>query len=268
MQPVNKPTHTRPPSTDHRSPATGHRPRLGTTFFLFLGLAIVPVSLKAAGVHVSFSPRLSAAVDAWKQISEVFGRSYQSSAESELASLTSSDNDVPSATDNAGCPHSLIDCDRDAEELSLNLPEAPATIVLKAFSSREARTRVTSHASPNSTRVKQNIARAAIEANLEKGARVLDALGTIRLEPAKREEFVKSIEKQMLQHAFEQRVSVKNVPIPASLRVLLRMKPSIAPSARRIAECRVRAAFAAAVKAEAKQETPNAATQSLDNCDL
>ena len=267
MQRVNKPTHTRPPSTDHRSPATGHRPRLGAAFFLFLGLAIVPVSLEAAGVHVSFSPRLSAAVDAWKQISEDFGRSYQPSAESELASLTSSDNDVSSATDNAGCPHRLIACARDAEELSLNSPEAPATIVLKAFSSREARTKVTSHASPNSTRVKQDIARAAIEANLEKGARVLDALGTNRLEPAAREEFVKSIEKQVLQRGFEQRGSVKNVPIPASLRVLIRMKPSIAPAARRIAECKVRAAFAAAVKAEAKQETPNAAP-SLDNCDL
>ncbi len=219
-------------------------------------------------MHVSFSPRLSAAVDAWKQISEVFGTSYQPSAESELAALTSSDNEVPSATENTGCAHRVITCARDAEELSLNLPKAPATIVLKVFSSREARTKVTSHASPNSTRGEQSFDRAAIEANLEKGARVLHALATIGFEPAAREGFVKSVEKQMLQRGFEQSGSVKNVPIPTSLRILIRMKPSIAPTARRTAECKVRAAFAAAVKAEPKQETPNAATSSLDNCDL
>jgi hypothetical protein len=247
---------------------------LGTAFFLFLGLAIVPISLKAAGVHVSFSPRLSAAVDAWKQVSEVFGRGYQPSAEPELASLTNSDNDVPSATDNTGCPHRLIACARDVEELSLTLPEAPPTIVMKVFSSREARASVTSHASPNSTRVKQTIARAT-EANSEKGARVLDALETIRFEPAareefvkSREEFVKSIEEQMHQRGFERRGSIKNIPIPASLRVLIRMKPSIAPTARRTAECKVRAAFGAAVRAETRQQPPNAATSAPDNCDL
>src|SRR5438552_7079264 len=103
MQRLNNPTDAPRPSAGHRSPATSHRPPLGTAFFLFLGLAIVPISLKAAGVHVNFSPRLSAAVDAWKQVSEVFGRSYQPSAEPEFASLTSSDNYVPSAVDNTGC---------------------------------------------------------------------------------------------------------------------------------------------------------------------
>lgn len=268
MQRLNNPTDEPRPSTGHRRLVTGHRPPLGTAFFLFLGLAIVPISLKAAGVHVSFSPRLSAAVDAWKQVSEVFGRSYQPSAEPELAALPSSDNDVPSAVDNTGCPHRLIGCARDAHELGLNFPEAPPPIVLKVFSPREARARVTSHASPNSTRVKQNIARAATEANPEKGARVLDALETIRFETAAREEFVKTIEEQMHQRGFERRGSIKNVTIPASLRVLIRMRPSIAPTARRTAECKVREAFGAAVRAETRQQPQNAATSAPDNCDL
>jgi hypothetical protein len=239
---------------------------LGAAFFLFLGLAIVPVSLKAAGVNVSFNPRLSAAVDAWKQISEVFGRSYQPSAESELASLATSDNDVPAATDDAGCPHRLVACARDAEALSLNLPEASSTTVLKVYSCREARTKVTPHALPNSAPARLDLARVSFKESLEKGARALEASGTIRFETAAREEFVKSIEKQMLQRGFGQRGLV--VPIPTSLRMLIRMKPSIAPTARKTAECRVRAAFADAVRAETTQETSNTATSSLDNCDL
>ena len=266
MQRLNNLTDARRPSTVHQSPATGHRPALGTAFFLFLGLAIVPVSLKAAGVNVSFSPRLSAAVEAWKQISEVFGRSYQASAESELASLTSSDNDVPTVPDNAGCTHRWIACARDAEELSLSLPEASSTTSLKVLSSRQARTKVTSHASPNTTWVNQSLARAAFKENLEKEARVPDAPGTIRFATAAREEFVKSIERQVLQRGFGQRGLV--VPIPASLRVLIRMKSSVAPTARRTAECKVRAAFADAARAETRQETPSTATSSLDNCDL
>jgi len=45
MQRLNKPAHA----------------PLGTAFFLFMSLAIIPVSLKAAGLQTGFSPRLSAA---------------------------------------------------------------------------------------------------------------------------------------------------------------------------------------------------------------
>jgi hypothetical protein len=273
MQRLNNPTDAQRLSADHRSPTTGHRTPLGAAFFLFLGLTMIPVSLKAAGVNVSFSPRLSAAVDAWNQISEVFGRSYQPGAESELASLRSSDNDVPTTTDNGGCPQRLVACARDAEALPLNFPEAPSTIVLNGFSSREvhaeahieAHIKVTQRASPNRSPVKQAIAREAFKTTLERGARALDASGTIKFETA-REEFVKSIERQVLERSLGQRGVV--VPFPTSLRVLIRMKPSIAPTARRTAECKVRAAFADAVRAETRQETPNTATSSLDNCDL
>ena len=265
MQRLNNPTDAQRSSADHRSPTTGHRTPLGAAFFLFLGLTMIPVSLKAAGVNVSFSPRLSAAVDAWNQISEVFGRSYQPGAESELASLRSSDNDVPATTDNGGCPQRLVACARAAEALPLTFPEAPSTIVLNGFSSHEAHTKVTPHASPNSSPVKQAIAREAFKTTLERGARALDASGTIKFETA-REEFVKSIESQVLERSLGQRGVV--VPFPTGLRVLIRMKPSIAPTARRTAECKVRAAFADAVRAETRQETPNTATSSLDNCDL
>jgi hypothetical protein len=55
---------------------TAHAPR-SAAIFLFLGLAILPVSLKVAGFRVGFNPSLSGAVDAWQQMAEVFGAGSQ-----------------------------------------------------------------------------------------------------------------------------------------------------------------------------------------------
>jgi len=63
---------------------SGHSP-VGTAFFLVLGLAILPFSLKFAGVQVSFNPQLSGATDAWQQISEVFAASYHTGLPADLS---------------------------------------------------------------------------------------------------------------------------------------------------------------------------------------
>src|SRR6185369_15786932 len=51
--------------------------------FLFLSLAITPFSLKAVGI----SPILFAGLDAWRQISSVFGDNHQPVTSSELLAL-------------------------------------------------------------------------------------------------------------------------------------------------------------------------------------
>lgn len=53
--------------------------------FLFLSLAITPFSLKAVGI----SPNLFAGLDAWRQISSVFGDNHQPITSSELLALNS-----------------------------------------------------------------------------------------------------------------------------------------------------------------------------------
>ena len=252
MQRLNKPAH---------APA-------GIAFFLFLGLAIVPVSLKAAGVHLSFSPRLSAAVDAWKQISEVFGSSYQQDPVPELPALASSDSDAPSITDHVECPHSLIACAGDAEELALNTPKARSRVVLRSFCSQEARAKSAVPALPSATLIQPNVGGAAAEATLEESTKFLKALATMKLETAVYKVRFKDMERHVLQRSFEQRDSLRNFPIPTNLRVLIQMKPPVAaPSgARRSVECK-RVASAVTQKDDVEQETPNNAF-SFDDTDL
>ena len=91
----------------HKSPQAG----LGLTFFTFLALAIIPFSLRAAGVRVSISPRLSAAIDVWRQISDGLGSGYQSGAESV--------SEPVSAQSQSTCPHRQLACaSRFAETLT------------------------------------------------------------------------------------------------------------------------------------------------------
>src|SRR5262249_22194851 len=82
---------------------------LGLTFFLFLGLAIVPFSLRAAGVQVSISPRLSAAIDVWRQIADVLGSGYQSGAEFAMEPAVA-DSEV-------ACPHQKLACVTGQEDV-------------------------------------------------------------------------------------------------------------------------------------------------------
>ncbi len=55
--------------------------------FVFLCLTAIPVSLKAVGINVNFSPSLGAVTDAWQQIAGVFTNDYQSGNSSELIAV-------------------------------------------------------------------------------------------------------------------------------------------------------------------------------------
>jgi hypothetical protein len=55
--------------------------------FLFLGLAIVPVSLKAVGVNISFGPRANAVANAWTRITGGAPSAFQSLGTIELSAL-------------------------------------------------------------------------------------------------------------------------------------------------------------------------------------
>jgi len=55
--------------------------------FIFLGLAIVPVSLKAVGVNFNFSPRVNAVASAWARITGGAVSAYQPLGTVELSSL-------------------------------------------------------------------------------------------------------------------------------------------------------------------------------------
>ena len=55
--------------------------------FIFLGLAIVPMSLKAVGVNISFAPRVNAVANAWNRITGGVANPYQPLGTAELAAV-------------------------------------------------------------------------------------------------------------------------------------------------------------------------------------
>ena len=109
MQQTGKSTHT----------------SVGAAFFVFLGLAVIPFSLKAVGVEESLSPRLAAATDAWRQVAEAFGGGFQPGAPAELAAVNYAESELAKPIEEAiysgerGCEHetaciSQTGCDREA----------------------------------------------------------------------------------------------------------------------------------------------------------
>ena len=82
--------------------------------FLFLSLAITPISLKA----VNISPNLFAGADAWRQISSMFGDSYQPVTSSELLALNNLDSGESAGRDNEVLPSLVAQLQFGAAEAS------------------------------------------------------------------------------------------------------------------------------------------------------
>ncbi len=83
--------------------------------FLFLSVTITPLSLKSIGL----SPSLTAGIDAWRQISSVFGDSHQPVTSSELLALNNLNSDDATSVDSSnGIEQSLI------AELQAEIPQS------------------------------------------------------------------------------------------------------------------------------------------------
>jgi hypothetical protein len=215
-----------------------HAP-VGAALFLFLVLAILPISLGVAGVQVSFNPRLSAAMDAWQQIAEVFGASYQPGTASDLSVVNASESDSSIAIDRSTSPSTEFGCARRPEALTTTLNDAPDPRVLKACP-RRASPRVESRHSLAANRVAS-----VVVASFNNQARVIGVLGALKLDTVTREEMLKSIETQVLKPSFEA-IEIKNLPIPVSksVRVLVPIKRAAAASSAKTAQCKVFSALA------------------------
>src|SRR4030095_834895 len=100
----------------------------GSAFVLFLSLALVPFSLRAAGVNVSFSPSLSAATDAWQQIADVFVQGYHPAGAVDSATLTNHDREPLRAFDSSACPGREFACAREVCESSAPAEEVSGVV--------------------------------------------------------------------------------------------------------------------------------------------
>ena len=227
---------------------SAHAP-VGAAFFLFLGLAILPISLGVAGVQVSFSPRLSAAMDAWQQIAEVFGASYQPGTASDLSVVNASESEPSNPIDSCISPSTEFACSREPEALTTALNDVWDPRALKACARR-----VSPSVESRRSLAAKRVASVAV-ASFENQVPVIGVLGAMKLETVMREEVLKRIGTQVLKPSFEAIAEIRNLPIPTSksMRLLVRMKRGAAASSAKTAECKVFSALASSRRHECER---------------
>jgi hypothetical protein len=235
-----------------------------SAFLLFLGLAIVPISLKAAGIQVSFNPSLSAAADAWQQIADVFGSGYQPARVFDSSTPTDQAKEPSRAFDSSACPKREFACAREANELS-----APVAEVSKV---RAPQAEATRRGCPKAARalavpaaVEQSIAAASRE-GLQTYGRALGTLSAVKLEAVAHGSLLRN---DALLMDIERHFVERKLVIPQSLRMLVRVKSQAIPSATKAAQCKVRAALDSARRIERERAILTSLSSSNpDNCEL
>jgi len=231
---------------------SAHAP-VGTAFFLFLGLAILPVSLRVAGVQVSFSPRLSAATDAWQQIAEVFGASYNPAPSPELCVVKELDADPFNPTEDSVSPGGGESrCTHRAQQSYDTAVEVPKPRAPRAAAALRDSLDPASRRPLTASRVSLVVAAEAIKASFEKRGPAIAALGAMKLETLTREHLVKSIENQAFMQSFESIGEIRSAPAPKNVRVLVRLKRAAGFSAK-TAECKVFSALASTRQRECER---------------
>jgi len=208
---------------------SAHTP-VGAAFFLFLGLAILPVSLRFAGVQISFSPRLSAAMDAYEQIAEAFGASSQPNA--QLSVVRDLDSGPSNLNDASVCTQRELACAQPCEETTAKSTANQEPRALKASPARRISPRV-ALSSPLAARRTASV----VVSRLENHALAIGALGASKLETITREELLKSIARQV-RPSLEVLAEIWSAPIPLSrnMKVLVRTKRVAAASSAKSAE--------------------------------
>jgi len=184
--------------------------------FLFLSLAITPFSLKAVGI----SPNLFAGLDAWRQISSVFGDNHQPVTSSELLAL----NNVNSGED-TGADREIGIQQFMAAQLQVESAEAS----VPAASDAHARTAAASNQQKPCPKSAPRPARVA--GTSESASVVISAIEAHaqRVEAAARPEVIinksalRNFQRQLTRHKFEIGEVMKIVPI-RDLDVLVKLK--------------------------------------------
>ena len=263
----------------------------GPAFLLFLGLAIVPISLKAAGIQVSFSPRMSAAADALQQIANVFGSGYQPSR--TFVSSTPSDRGTDSTdslvASNSAYAGSGFACIRETDELSLTMKDvvvgdaakydfppvdtpnqgcartccriitdsasAPKTVAIATTANR-LQSYKRAMGTPNAMNSAMNSAMNGTMNSVMK----LEAINQCAL---RNKALLRDIQTQIVERSL-------SIPaIPQSLWIVVRAKSPATPSATRAAQCKVRAALDSVRRVERERAMlTGLSSADSDNCEL
>jgi hypothetical protein len=230
-----------------RTTRSAHAP-VGTALFLFVGLAIIPVSLRVAGVQISFAPRLTAANDAWQQVAEVFGASYHPTAAPDLSVVNRDFNpsNPGESTDEAN-NSGVFACSRTVEG-SRSESNASAS-AMRPVPVRRSPSR-TGHRSSSSNKETIVVAADTFKTSFDKKEFTIGALGALKVATLKRGELLRSIDKQLFRTSFQPLVEVENLPGSKDFRVMVRFKKTVAGSSAKAAERKVFSAMASARRRE------------------
>lgn len=231
---------------------SAHAP-VGTIFFLFLGLTILPVSLRAAGVQISFSPRLSAAADAWQQIADVFSASYVPAPTSDLSVVKDLDLDPSTPIETCKGPRSEFACLSNIERSPAMVRDVIRARALKPAPASHARRTFESIAEPTAKRVAWTVAAEAIKASFEDHSQALDAMRALNIENGMQGALLQDIRKQMFRRGFEPAPQIRNLPLPKEQKVLVQIKRATAGLLPRAAQCKVYSALASARRQECER---------------
>ena len=235
-----------------------------SAFFLFLGLAIVPLSLRMAGVQVSFSPSLSAAADAWQQIAEVFGSGYQPSRAFDPPPPNDHGSEPVRAFDSSACPGREFACAREVDELSAPVGDSSVR-PLQTGSPRRLCLKASIRASAMPAAIERRAAAAVTRASLQTYVRGLGTLGALKLATVthgsllKNDAMLRDIERQLVKGS---------LLIPQDLLMFVKVKSQTIPSATKAAQCKVRAALDSARRIERERAAASLSSLNPDNCEL
>jgi hypothetical protein len=238
MQQTGKSTHT----------------SLGAAFFIFLGLAAIPFSLRAVGLKEALSPRLAAATDAWRQVADAFGGGYQAS-NTEVAAMKHSDGEASS----------------DPTENRCSARQGSAGALVRIYDTSADNVEVARRAHKPAG-VRRNCRQPLLHSDIVKAAllapaRGLEALDSIRMEAAVEREWVKVLKEQMRGQNLRSLDETHRSQMQNRLKVVVQMKsPALS---RKAAECKVQAALASATLLDPQRaRLVTAPIAGQDNCEL
>ena len=226
---------------------SAHAP-IGTAVFLFLGLAILPVSLKATGIQISFSPRLSAATEAWQQVAEVFGASFHPTPETAL-SVVREPELVPEIERTGALAFAESGCKRASSDSTAPQIEVSGARNIKANPARAQSAKTSLRRSVSMNHL-LTVATDAVNTSLRRNASMFGAVGALKVAKLKHIELLRNVDQPMFNFSFEPVVEIKGKPGNRNVSVLVHLKKAVAGMSSRAAERKVFSAMATARRRE------------------
>jgi hypothetical protein len=194
--------------------------------FIFLGLAIVPVSLKAVGVNISFAPRVNAVANAWNRITGGVASPYQPLGTAELSAVN-----VPDCCDDSDA------VEQPCQIACLEDQSAPADCVQTDKTYEWAVTPVEPQqchgekSAPHVIAVKRNII-SSLKSESRSSRKfeipVIEVESLIEPIVASQTELASLIEKRVARYRFQMK-ALKGIESTRNVRVLFETAPSTRP---------------------------------------